>query len=171
MRYKGCEILVKRGDLTEEDVDAIVNPSNSYGVMGGGVAWAIKKKGESTIEREAMEKAPIDLGNAALTTGGNLKAKHVIHATTMPRPAMRIGVENVKKATRAALKCAYDNGIKSIAFPGMGTGVGGVDKGEAARSMVEAIKEFLDECGGLKKIVLIGYEEEMYRAFEGVVGP
>lgn len=162
------KITVKRGDITGETVDAIVNPSNSYGVMGGGVAWVIKKKGGQGIEDGAVAKAPIPIGSAVLTTGGSLSAKHVIHATTMMEPAQRIGVENVKKATVAALECASRNGIKTIAFPGMGTGVGGVDLEEAASAMVEVIRNFPDST--IVEVILIGYEREMHEAFQNSVG-
>jgi O-acetyl-ADP-ribose deacetylase (regulator of RNase III) len=159
------KITANRGDITEVSADAIVNPSNSYGVMGGGVAWVIKKNGGQGIEDEAVEQAPIPVGSAVLTTGGTLKAKHVIHATTMTEPAQRIDVENVRKSTMAALECASKNGIKSIAFPGMGTGVGGVDRREAAEAMVEAIGNFSDST--LFEVILVGYEKEMYEAFLG----
>jgi O-acetyl-ADP-ribose deacetylase (regulator of RNase III) len=164
------KITVKRGDITEEAVDAIVNPSNSHGVMGGGVARVIKKKGGQGIEDEAVKQAPISVGSAALTTGGSLRAKHVIHATTMTEPAQRISVENVKRATAAALECAAQHGLKSIAFPGMGTGVGGVDLNEAAGAMVEEIRNFSDSNSTIEEVVLIGYEEEMYSAFLNAVG-
>ena len=162
------DITVKRGDITTEAVDAVVNPSNSHGVMGGGVAWVIKKKGGQLIEDEAVENAPIPIGSAVLTTGGSLLARHVIHATTMKEPAQRIGVENVRKATAAALLCASSNGIKSIAFPGMGTGVGGVGPAEAAQAMVEVIRNFSDSS--IEEVVLVGYEAEMYEAFKRSVG-
>ncbi|MEE8401792.1 MAG: macro domain-containing protein, partial [Candidatus Hydrothermarchaeaceae archaeon] len=136
------KITVKRGDITGEAVEAIVNPSNSHGVMGGGVAWTIKKNGGQVIEEVAVKTAPIPVGSAVLTTGGRLKASYIIHATTMKEPAQRIDVENVKLATAAALECAAQNGLKSIAFPGMGTGVGGVNPGEAANAMVEVIRRF-----------------------------
>ncbi|MEE9564367.1 MAG: macro domain-containing protein, partial [Candidatus Hydrothermarchaeaceae archaeon] len=84
-------------------------------------------------------------------------------------PAQRIGIENVTKATAAALECAARNGLKSIVFPGMGTGVGGVDPGEAAGAMVEVIRNFSDSNSTIEEVVLIGYEEEMYKAFVGAV--
>jgi O-acetyl-ADP-ribose deacetylase (regulator of RNase III) len=161
-------ITVKRGDITEVSIDAIVNPSNSYGVMGGGVAWVIKKKGGQDIEDEAVAKAPIPIGSAVLTTGGSLKARHVIHATTMTEPAQRIGVENVRKATATALLYASQNNIKTIAFPGMGTGVGGVDPRVAAKTMVEVIRSFSGSA--IKEVVLVGFEREMFEAFQKSVG-
>ena len=164
------ELTVKRGDITEEVVDAIVNPSNSHGVMGGGVAWVIKKKGGQEIEDEAVKQALVPVGSAVLTTGGSLKAKHVIHATTMTEPAQRIDVDNVRRATATALECAERNGLKSIAFPGMGTGVGGVRPGEAARAMVEVIRGFAGKSSSIESVILIGYEEEMYAAMLQAVG-
>ncbi|MBI4344845.1 MAG: macro domain-containing protein [Euryarchaeota archaeon] len=163
-RYRECEVEVLMGDLTEMDVEAIVNPANSLGVMGGGVALAIRRKGGREIEEEARAKAPIPVGSAVLTTGGRLRARHVIHAPTMAMPAERIGTENVALATRAALECAREHGIKTIAFPGMGTGVGGVPEGEAAVAMVMEMKLFLEE-NRLGRIVLVGYGESMHRAF------
>lgn len=164
-RYLGCEIEVVMGDLTEIDAEAIVNPANSLGVMGGGVALAIRRRGGREIEDEARGSSPIPLGGAVLTTGGRLKARHVIHAPTMAMPAERIGIKNVALATRAALECARRRGIVSIAFPGMGTGVGGVPEGKAAVAMVREMKAFLDE-NRLKRIVLVGYGRAMSRAFE-----
>lgn len=162
-------ITARRGDITDVAVDAIVNPSNSYGVMGGGVAWVIKRKGGSVIEDEAVGQAPIGVGSAVLTTGGSLSAKHVIHATTMNEPAQRIDVKNVKKATAAALECASINRIKTIAFPGMGTGVGGVDTGKAAIAMVETIRNFFDSKGTIEEVILVGYEDEMFESFQKAI--
>ena len=95
-------LVVQKGDITELKVDAIVNPANSSGYMGGGVAGVIKRIGGFEIEKEAVSKAPIPVGDAVVTTAGKLPCKYVIHAPTMKQPAMRIGVENVRLATRAA---------------------------------------------------------------------
>ena len=124
-------IIVKKGDLTQISCDAIVNPANSFGYMGGGVAGAIKNVGGIEIENEAVAKAPIPVGTAVFTIAGGLPCDYVIHAPTMEKPAMRIGVENVRLATRAALEVGVELHLKSIAIPGMGTGVGGVDVNES----------------------------------------
>ncbi len=154
-------IILKKGDITEEKCDAIVNPANSFGIMGGGVALAIKLKGGEEIEKEAKSKAPIKVGNAIFTTGGKLKCKYVIHAPTMERPAQKIPLENVKLATRAALELARKLKIKSIAFPGMGTGVGGIKAEEAAKIMLEEFKNFKE-----LEIRVIAFEEELFQAFQ-----
>ncbi len=125
-------IVVKTGDITKISCDAIVNPANSYGYMGGGVAGAIKRVGGIEIEKKAVAQAPIFVGSAVATTAGMLPCQFVIHAPTMRKPAMRIPVENVAKATSAALKLGRQLDIRQIAIPGMGTGVGGVSPDDAA---------------------------------------
>jgi len=166
------EFIVKKGDITKEEVNAIVNPANSFGLMGGGVAYAIKKIGGKEIENEAISKAPILIGKAIITTSGKLPSKFVIHAPTMKYPAEKISVENVKKATYAALECASKHKLISIAFPGMGTGVGGVKKEDAARVMVKTIKEFFrkNKNSSINKVVLIGYDYELYMEFKKALG-
>ncbi|WP_456475676.1 macro domain-containing protein [Candidatus Pyrohabitans sp.] len=159
-------ISVVKGDITQIETEAIVNPSNSYGVMGGGVALAIKRKGGSEIEREAMAKAPISVGSATVTTAGRLKAKAVIHASTMAEPAQKIGVEEVRLATRAALRAAAEHGFKSVAFPGMGTGVGGVAKHEAARAMLVEIRAHLAREALPERVILVAFDEELFSAFQ-----
>jgi O-acetyl-ADP-ribose deacetylase len=180
-----AEVIVKRGDLTVEKVDAIVNPANSYGYMGGGVAWAIKRAGGKVVEDEAVSKAPIPVGSAVETTAGSMSCKYVtagppgnsgvcgsaghnaalpryvIHAPTMTEPAQFIGVDNVRLATLAALAKAKELGVSSLAFPGMGTGVGGLSKSAAAKTMVESILEFNPSFS----VYLIGFDVELTEEF------
>ena len=153
------EIEVRKGSLLEVEADAIVNPANSRGIMGGGVAGVIRRLGGEEIEREAVSKAPVPVGEAVLTTAGRLPFKGVIHAPTMEEPAMRTTEEKVRKATRAALKVADENRFRSVAFPGMGTGVGRVPKNVAARAMIEEIRGFKPKC--LEKVILVDLDEEM----------
>lgn len=153
-------IAIKRGDITREACDAIVSPANSFGAMGGGVALAIKRAGGEEIEKEARSKAPIQIGRAIFTTSGKLKCRYVIHSPTMEKPAARIPLENVRLATRAALELAKKLGIRSIAFPGMGTGVGGISPEDAAKVMVEECKRFKE-----LEIRLIAFDDELYKAF------
>ncbi len=157
-------ILVKKGDITKEECDAIVNPANSLGIMGGGVALAIKKVGGKEIEKEAIEKAPIPLGKAIATKAGKLKCKYVIHSPTMERPAMRTSLEKVRLSVKAALELARKLKIKSLAFPGMGTGVGGIKAEDAAKIMVEECKKFVD-----LEIRLIAFDDKLYKAFKKFV--
>ena len=105
--------------------------------MGGGVAGAIKRAGGSEIE-EAIQRAPISVGEAVATTAGRLRARYVIHAPTMSQPAMSTDTMNVEKATTAALGVAKQLGLSSAAIPGMGTGVGGVPVEDAARLILSS---------------------------------
>lgn len=155
-------IIVKLGDLTQINCDAIVNPANSFGYMGGGVAGAIKRVGGAEIEKEAVNMAPIVVGKAVSTTAGSLPCKYVIHAPTMKRPAMRIGVKNVMLATQAALRLANEMRLSSIAIPGMGTGVGGVSHRKAAETIVKIAKEFEDS---FETIFLVDRNKEMIDSF------
>lgn len=167
---KGVIITVTTGDITKLKVDAIVNPANNQLIMGGGVAGAILRAGGRKIQEEAIKKAPVPVGKAIATRAGELRVKYVIHAPTMERPAMTTGKEKVKLAMRGALKCAYDLGIKSMAFPGMGTGVGGLDFKEAAQTMVDEIKKHIEAGTELEKVILVGFGEDLTHAFENALG-
>ena len=142
-----------KGSILEVDAEAIVNPANSHGWMAAGVAAAIKKAAGGDVEKEAIKKGPIPIGNAILTSGGNTRFRAIIHAPTMQSPVDKIGPENILKAIIAALKLADESGCSVIAIPGMGTGLGGVDPTEAAKVMIMAIRSFQPSC--IKKIILV----------------
>ena len=161
------KITVQQGDLTKLAVDAIVNPANSFGEMGGGVAGVIRRIGGEAIEEEAVKQAPIPIGQAILTTAGSLLCKKVIHAPTMVNPAQRTDAASVRKATVAALEAADQAGLSSIAFPGMGTGVGRVPLDVAALTMVQAIRSF--KAKSLREVTLIGIDEAMVEAFRKAI--
>jgi len=156
-------IYIKKGDLTNISCDAIVNPANSYGYMGGGVAGAIKRIGGIEIEKQAVSKSPIPVGDAIYTDAGSLPCKYVIHAPTMKKPAMRIDVGNVRLATKAALELGLKLNIKTIAIPGMGTGVGRVPVDDAAKAISFIAKEYETK---FEKIFLIDRNQEMIDSFK-----
>jgi len=133
------------------------------GIMGGGVAGVIRRQGGEQIEREAIMKSPIPVGKAVLTSAGRLPFKGVIHSPTMEQPAMRTSAEKVRLSVRAALELADREGFKSIAFPGMGTGVGGLNKEIAAKAMMEEIKSF--NATNLERVVLVDIDKEMVEAW------
>lgn len=161
-----CVVTLIQGDITQSQAQAIVNPANSRLIMGGGVAGAIRRAGGPTIEKEALQRAPIHVGEATATNAGKLAARYVIHAPTMPRPAMDTNVENVVKATSAALGVARCLALSSIAIPGMGTGVGGVRAIEAAQAMVGAIRQHILAGTTLKHVFLVSVNQDLFRAFE-----
>src|SRR3990172_6677658 len=128
-------ICLVPGDITALEVEAVVNAANNHLWMGGGVAGAIKTKGGADIEREAVKQGPIAVGEAVITRAGKLAAKYVIHAAVMGQD-LRTDRDNIRKATRASLKLCQEKGIKSLAFPALGTGVRGFPYGEAAQAML-----------------------------------
>lgn len=158
------DIEIQHGDITKVQADVIVNPANSFGWMGGGSASAIKRVGGEEIEKEAVEKAPLEIGMAIATTAGKLPHKAVIHSPTMISPTEKVQGYNVQMAVSGALHLADDFKFKSVALPGMGTGVGNFPKKEAAKVMIEEIRKF--EPINLEKVILIDLDEELVKDWE-----
>ncbi|RMH05727.1 MAG: macro domain-containing protein [Nitrospirae bacterium] len=157
-------ITVKQGSLLDADAQVIVNAANSSGLMGGGIAGVIRRAAGVQVEEEARKQAPIPVGSAVLTSAGRLRFQGIIHAPTMPQPAMRIPPDNVAKATQAALEVADAQGFTSIAFPGMGTGVGRVSHRDAAHHMIAAIRQF--QPRSLQSVILMDIDPAMVQAWQ-----
>lgn len=165
-KIKNTIIRIDSGDITDQDTDAIVNAANNELWMGSGVAGAIKSRGGVEIEREAVAQGPIPVGEAVITTGGKLKARHVIHAAGMGRD-LRTDEAKIRDTTTNSLRRADENNLKSIAFPSIGTGVGGFPLDKAAEVMLGAVKSYLEnEDSGLELVVFVLWGEEAFRAFE-----
>jgi len=165
VRLGDSAIWIERGDITDWEVDAIVNAANATLAMGAGVASAIKRKGGVIIEEEAMRQGPVEVGEAVITTGGNLAAVHVIHAAVMGTDLKTDG-ETIAATTRAVLALAAKHRITSIALPALGTGVGHVPAGVSAEAMLTAVVTDLRAGGSsLKKVVFVLYQDDAYRAF------
>jgi O-acetyl-ADP-ribose deacetylase len=158
------QVHVARAELWTLPVDAIVNPANSLGIMGGGIGGTLRRQGGDAIQHAAMAAAPIAVGAAIVTTAGQLPAKHVIHVPTMEEPGMKIGAENVRRAARAALIAADRHNFKVIAIPGIGTDLGEVPIDEAARAIVEEIRAH--RRPNPETIYLVDTQDEMVLAFE-----
>lgn len=164
-RIGAATISIERGDITDREVDAVVNPANSALTMTTGVAAAIKRKGGVIIEEEATRQGPIEVGEAVLTPGGNLIATHVIHAAVMGAD-LKTDATVVGRATRAVLSVADKHRMTSIALPALGTGVGHVAPDAAADAMLEAVVAHLKAGkSSLKRILFVLYQDEAYRAF------
>jgi O-acetyl-ADP-ribose deacetylase (regulator of RNase III) len=159
------EILLARGDIAQQDVDAIVNAANNRLWMGAGVAGAIKRAGGRQIEEEALAKGPIPIGEAAVTSAGRLKARYVIHAAVMGRD-LRTDADKIRQATENSLRRADELALKSIAFPALGTGVGGFSLEECARIMLDVVHKHSAGGTSLERVVFVLYDEPAYRAFE-----
>lgn len=159
------EIEVVKGDITEATTDAIVNAANNHLWMGAGVAGAIKRKGGIEIEREAVSKGPIKVGEALITGAGKLKAKYVIHGAGMGQD-LRTDAHKVKEATHNSLKLTELHKIASVAFPAIGTGVGGFPLGQCAEIMVGEALDFLRKSKHLQKVVFVLFDEPAVNAFQ-----
>jgi len=158
-------IEVIKGDITDMETDAIVNAANNHLWMGAGVAGAIKRRGGQIIEDEAIRQGPIEVGQAVITSGGNLKAKHVIHAAGMGQD-LRTDESKIRAATYNSLRLAEENALESIAFPAIGTGVGGFPMDKAAEIMIDEARKFLKTARNLKKILFVLFDDYSYRIFK-----
>jgi O-acetyl-ADP-ribose deacetylase (regulator of RNase III) len=156
---------IERGDITEAEVDAIVNAANAGLSMGTGVAGAMKRKGGTVIEEEAVRQGPIEPGEAVLTVAGNLPATHVIHAAALGHD-LKTDPEKVVAATRSSLALAEKHKMASIAFPALGSGVGGMPPAQSAEAMVSTVVDHV-RMGktSLQKVVFVLYQDEAFKAF------
>jgi O-acetyl-ADP-ribose deacetylase (regulator of RNase III) len=137
-----CKLRLVEGDITDLDVDAVVNAANQYLQLGSGVAGAIRTKGGPSIQQECDQIGRCPVGDAAITGGGNLKARHVIHAVG-PHGSDRDADEKLIGCTRASLALADQHGLTSIAFPAISTGVFGYPIDKCAHFMLQAAIRYL----------------------------
>jgi O-acetyl-ADP-ribose deacetylase (regulator of RNase III) len=159
------EITFVQGDIAQQDADAIVNAANNHLWMGAGVAGAIKRAGGQEIEDEAVAKGPIPIGEAAVTGAGRLRARYVIHAAAMGRD-LRTDADKIRQATENSLRRADELALTSIAFPALGTGVGGFSLEECARIMLDVVHKHSASGTSLGRVVFVLYDETAYQAFE-----
>lgn len=153
------------GDITFLDVDAIVNPANSQLLLGGGVAGAIRSRGGPSIQQECNRIGFTKTGTAAITGGGSLKARHVIHAVG---PIMGEGNEDEKlrDATLSALKLATEKGLKSLAFPAISTGIFGYPKDRCAAVMTKTVLNFLESPASVERVIFCLFDQETLELFK-----
>ncbi len=159
------KIRILQGDITDSECEAIVNAANTDLWLGSGVSGAILKKGGDRIQKECNAIGPIDLGEAAVTSGGNLKAKYVIHAASMDfeNPTTE---ESLYDSIKNCLLRAEELEVKSIAFPAIGTGVGEFEIQDCAELMLGELLLRLKHNASLEKIEIVLYDEETFRIFQ-----
>ena len=136
------KIIVTQGDITDIEVDAIVNAANTRLLLGSGVAGAIRRKGGDSIQRECDKIGSIPLGKAIVTGAGKLNAKYVIHAAGMHLGGS-VSEEPLREATNNSLLRADEKGVKTVALPAIGTGVGGFPLNRCAQVMIDIVVEYL----------------------------
>jgi len=165
----GQTVQIVQGDITLEEVDAIVNAANERLQHGGGVAWAISKRGGPAIQNESdawiRAKGRVSHMHPAWTSGGNLPAKYVIHAVG---PVWGDGDEDSKlaDAVNGSLRMADELGLESIAFPAISTGIFGFPKERAAKIILEAINRYLSTGSTMLNTVrLVLFDDSTVEAF------
>ena len=162
------QLTVVLGDITEQATDAVVNAANNHLWMGSGVAGAIKARGGAVIEREAMQLGPIEPGQAVTTSAGRLRARYCIHAAAMGQD-LATNPDLVTKATRSALAEATRLGLNSVAFPALGTGVGGFPAEACARLMFAVTLAHARANPKPGSVVLVLRDEPAFRSFAGAL--
>jgi O-acetyl-ADP-ribose deacetylase len=160
-----AKVLFMKGDITELEVDAIVNAANNELILGGGVAGAILMKGGPRIQEECDRIGSIRLGEAAVTPAGNLKAYYVIHAASMKLGGKTTG-ESLRSATRNSLLRAEEKGFKTIAFPAIGTGIAGFPIEDCGNIMINEVLEHLKSRSSLEKIYFVLFDDAALKTFE-----
>lgn len=167
-KVNNCSIELVKGDITEMDTDAIVNAANAQLILGGGVAGAIRRKGGPKIQEECNKIGGTFVGGAVITTGGNLKAKQVIHAVG---PRMGEGDEDnkLRNATLNSLKVADENNLKSISFPAISTGIFGYPLDRCAKIMLSETINYLKGETGLERVVFCLFDQKAFDVFENTL--
>ena len=158
-------IELVKGDITELATDAIVNAANTALQLGGGVAGAIRRKGGPKIQEECNKIGGTHVGGAVITTGGNLKARYVIHAVG-PVHGEEHEDEKLKDATLNSLKLADKHDLRRIAFPAISTGVFGFPKDRCAMIMLSTTIAYLEGPTKLQRVVFCLYDEHTFKIFE-----
>jgi O-acetyl-ADP-ribose deacetylase len=163
-----ARIELWNGDICELEVDAIVNAANLSLWMSTGVGGALKRAGGDAIEFAAVSQAPVPLGGAVITPAGKLAAKAVIHAVSLDRER-RTSAPVIEAAVRSAMARAREMGATSIAFPALGTGVGGFPLEEAARITVDTVRDELAHSPTIAHVVFALRGAAAYQAFSDVL--
>jgi O-acetyl-ADP-ribose deacetylase (regulator of RNase III) len=158
-------IELTEGDITEMETDAIVNAANAALQLGAGVAGAIRRKGGPRIQEECNQLGGTYVGGAVITTGGDLKARYVIHAVG-PRMGEGNEDEKLRNATENSLKVADERKLKSIAFPAISTGIFGFPIDRCAQIMLSTTVEYLKGETGIERVVFCLFGNESYEIFE-----
>jgi len=163
----GVTVRLISADLTERDVDAIVNAANDRLQHGGGVAGAIVRKGGRIIQEESDRIGFAAVGTAVITTGGRLKARHVIH-TVGPRMGEGDEDNKLRRAMNSVLKLATENGLTSISVPAISAGIFGFPKDRCAKILVNETVAFLKNGpkSALKLVEFCIFDQEAYAFFK-----
>jgi O-acetyl-ADP-ribose deacetylase (regulator of RNase III) len=157
-------LTIRQGDLTAATTDAIVNAANNDLLLGGGVAGAIRTKGGPSIQEECRRHGSIRIGEAAITGGGELPARYVIHAASMQLGGLT-SEQALRDSTRNALRLANDYRLESIAFPAIGTGIAGFPLKRCAQVMLDEIRSHLNRETTLRRVEIVLFDAPALAVF------
>jgi O-acetyl-ADP-ribose deacetylase (regulator of RNase III) len=160
-------IHVRQGDITTYDGDAVVNAANNHLILGAGVAGAIRRAGGPSIQEECNRHGPIAVGEAAITGAGDLAVRWVLHAAAMGDEP--VSERSVRESTLASLRLAAEHGIRRIAFPVLGSGIGGFEFSAAAAIMRDAVRQS-PEAEALDEVTFYGFSPEDAKTLERLMG-
>ena len=160
-------IHIEVGDLTAYPVDAIVNAANNNLLLGGGLAGAIARAGGPEIQAQCHRHGPIAVGEAAITGAGKLPARHVIHQASM-RLGSNTTAANLAASTRAVLRLAEEHGIRTLAFPATGTGIGGFPLQSCAELMLREVAAHVAAGTKLTDVYFVLRDAESCEVFRKV---
>ncbi len=161
------KIVIHKGDITKLEVDAIVNAANNHLLGGGGVDGAIHRAAGYELLEECKTLNGCETGDAKITKGYKLSAKYVIH-TVGPVWSKNNNDANelLRNAYKNSLKIAFENNIKTIAFPNISTGIYHFPKGDAAEIAISTVKEFLSEHRSVEKVIFAIFDDENYKIYQ-----
>lgn len=157
--------MIISGDLVEQEVHAIVNAANNELQLGGGVAGAIRRAGGPAIQDECDAHGAINVGEAAITGGGKLRARYVIHAASMSLGG-RTTNSSLKSSMDHAFRLASEHEVATIAIPAVGTGIAGFPIDECARVMADCLREALSHGWQPQEVRFVLFGEDSKRVFE-----
>lgn len=160
-----AKIDLQQGDITDAAVDAVVNAANTQLQLGAGVAGAIRRKGGPTIQQECDVAGPISLGEAAITGGGQLNARYVIHAASMHLGGLA-SEGSIRDSTRNSLKRAEEKQLTSIAFPAIGAGIAGFPLSRCAQVMLEEVRNHLNASSSLQQVLFVLFDASALNVFQ-----
>jgi O-acetyl-ADP-ribose deacetylase (regulator of RNase III) len=159
------KITFEKGDITEKWADAIVNPANTDLILDAGIAGAILRKGGARVQEDCERIGPIPLGEAVVTTAGNLKAFYVIHAAVVA-PGGQATADSIRHATHNVLLRTEGKAFKTLVFPALGTGAAGFPLDECAEIMIKEVLEHLKARSSLETIYFVLFDDAALGAFE-----
>jgi O-acetyl-ADP-ribose deacetylase (regulator of RNase III) len=159
-----ARIELWNGDICDLEVDAIVSPASTSMWMSTGVAGELKRTGGDAIEYAALRLAPVALGDAVVTPAGRLAARFIIHAVSLERDRRTSGPA-IDRAAHSAMARARELGLVSVAFPALGTGIGGFPLDEAASIAVGAVRDELGTPSSIEHVIFALRGAAAYEAF------